>query len=51
MYELTSDGRDLLEAWSMALEQNRTILTRFLERYGELGAQPARRKGTALSFS
>jgi hypothetical protein len=36
VYALTSDGRDLLEAWAMTLELNRTILGRFLERYAQL---------------
>ena len=38
VYELTSDGRDLLESWSMTLELNRAILGRFLERYRSLVA-------------
>src|SRR5918911_189822 len=45
VYALTSDGRDLLEAWAMTLELNRMILGRFLERYVQLDAgapQPAR---------
>ncbi len=51
VYELTSDGRDLLEAWSITLDQNRAILGRFLNRYAELEAAPAPRQGTRLSIS
>jgi poly-beta-hydroxybutyrate-responsive repressor len=51
VYSLTSDGRDLLEAWSITLDQNRTILGRFLERYAELDDQPAPRDGTPLKLS
>ena len=51
VYELTSDGRDLLEAWSITLDQNRAILSRFLERYAELDAAPAPRTGTPLKLS
>ncbi len=36
VYSLTSDGRDILEAWALTLEQNRAILGRFLERYRSL---------------
>lgn len=36
VYALSSDGRDLLEAWAMTLELNRTILGRFLDRYAQL---------------
>ena len=36
VYELTSDGRDLLESWAMTLELNRAILGRFLDRFGQL---------------
>ena len=48
VYELTSDGRDLLEAWSITLDQNRTILSRFLERYAGLDTEPAPRDGIPL---
>jgi PadR family transcriptional regulator len=48
VYELTSDGRDLLEAWSITLDQNRTILSRFLERYAGLEPEPTPRGGTPL---
>ena len=49
VYSLTSDGRDLLEAWVHTLRQNRDVLARFLERFrqldptheGGLGMQPA----------
>ena len=40
VYSLTSDGRDLLEAWALTLEQNREILGRFLHRYAGLAAVP-----------
>jgi poly-beta-hydroxybutyrate-responsive repressor len=45
VYELTSDGRDLLESWAMTLDLNRAILGRFLDRYGQLdpGASPTPR--------
>jgi poly-beta-hydroxybutyrate-responsive repressor len=45
VYELTSDGRDLLESWAMTLDLNRAILGRFLDRYGQLdpGVSPAPR--------
>ncbi len=36
VYCLTSDGRDLLEAWALTLDQNRAILTSYLERYRAL---------------
>ena len=51
VYELTSDGRDLLEAWSMTLDQNRAILGRFLERYSQLEAAPAARASTPVRMS
>jgi poly-beta-hydroxybutyrate-responsive repressor len=51
VYALTSDGRDLLEAWSITLDQNRAILGRFLERYAQLEAAPAPRERTALKIS
>jgi poly-beta-hydroxybutyrate-responsive repressor len=50
VYALTSDGRDLLEAWALTLEQNRAILDQFLERFGRLGPSPAARQGTPLSI-
>ncbi len=37
VYSLTSDGRDLLGAWALTLQQNREILDQFLERYRGLG--------------
>lgn len=40
VYSLTSDGRDLLEAWAITLLQSREVLGRFLERYGRLEATP-----------
>jgi len=48
VYELTSDGRDLLESWAMTLDLNRTILGRFLDRYGQLDPElsPTPRNGT-----
>lgn len=33
VYSLTTDGRDLLEAWAFTLEHNRVILGRFIDRY------------------
>lgn len=36
VYSLTTDGRDLLEAWAFTLEQNREILGRFIDRYRRL---------------
>ena len=51
VYELTSDGRDLLEAWSITLDQNRTILSRFLDRYAQLDGAPAQRDGRPLKLS
>ncbi len=53
VYELTSDGRDLLESWAMTLDLNRAILGRFLDRYGQLdvGPPPAPRSGTRVVMS
>lgn len=45
VYSLSSDGRDLLEAWAHTLERNREILGRFLERFGELDAGPSEPRG------
>ena len=36
VYSLTADGRDLLEAWALTLEQNRDVLDRFRKRYLQL---------------
>ena len=36
VYSLTSDGRDLLDAWARTLDDNRRILTSYLERFGAL---------------
>ena len=33
VYTLTSDGRDLLDAWAHTLERNRTVLDNFLSRF------------------
>jgi len=33
VYTLTSDGRDLLEAWAHTLERNRAVLDTFLDRF------------------
>ena len=41
VYSLTTDGHDLLEAWSFTLAQNREVLGRFLERYQLLGGSRA----------
>ncbi|HLZ29963.1 MAG TPA: helix-turn-helix transcriptional regulator [Chloroflexota bacterium] len=53
VYELTSDGRDLLESWAMTLDLNRAILGRFLDRYGQLdpGLPPEPRTGTRIVMS
>src|SRR5437762_14343504 len=50
VYELTSDGRDLLESWAMTLDLNRAILGRFLDRYGHLdpGLPPTPRSANRL---
>jgi PadR family transcriptional regulator, regulatory protein PadR len=42
VYSLSSDGRDLLGAWAHTLEDNRRILSDYLERYRalELAAMP-----------
>lgn len=34
VYELTSDGRDVLASWAATLSKNRTILGHYLDRYG-----------------
>ena len=49
VYSLTTDGRDLLEAWAFTLETNREVLGRFLDRFRGLDSDPARvgREGTA----
>ena len=39
VYTLTADGRDLLQAWAQTLEENRQILTNYLERFRALEAQ------------
>lgn len=39
VYSLTSDGRDLLEAWAFTLDQNREILGQFLGRYESVGSR------------
>ena len=36
VYSLTTDGRDLLGAWALTLEQNREVLGRFLGRFRDL---------------
>jgi poly-beta-hydroxybutyrate-responsive repressor len=41
VYSLTSDGCDLLDAWALTLEQNRAILTSYLERFRALEPQTA----------
>ena len=33
IYALTSDGRDLLDAWAHTLERNRAVLDSFLSRF------------------
>ncbi|HEX2496187.1 MAG TPA: helix-turn-helix transcriptional regulator [Gaiellaceae bacterium] len=35
VYELTDEGRALLDQWASALEASQTRLQRFLDRYGE----------------
>ena len=47
VYALTSDGRDLLAAWALTLQQNRAILDQFLQRYRGLGPVEPPRLGTA----
>ncbi len=34
VYELTSDGRDVLASWAATLRKNRDILGHYLDRYG-----------------
>ena len=51
VYALTSDGRDLLESWALTLERNRAILGHFLDRFRQLGPDPAPRQGTPLTLS
>jgi poly-beta-hydroxybutyrate-responsive repressor len=51
VYALSSDGRDLLEAWARTLEANRAILDVFLERYASLDATPAPHAGVSVSVS
>ena len=46
VYSLSSDGRDLLDAWALTLEQNRQILTRYIERYRALLAPSASGQGS-----
>jgi PadR family transcriptional regulator, regulatory protein PadR len=50
VYELTSDGRDLLESWAMTLDLNRAILGRFLDRFAQLdsGLSPTPRSRTRV---
>jgi poly-beta-hydroxybutyrate-responsive repressor len=43
VYSLSSDGLDLLEAWAHTLEENRRILTSYLDRYRALEPAAARR--------
>ena len=45
VYSLSSDGRDLLDAWALTLEQNRQILTSYLERYRALMVRSASNQG------
>lgn len=51
VYNVTTDGRDLLESWAMTLELNRAILGRFLDRYGSLDetGPPQPRAGTSVT--
>jgi poly-beta-hydroxybutyrate-responsive repressor len=43
VYALTSDGRDLLDAWAHTLERNRAVLDAFLLRFrGQATDRPAR---------
>ncbi len=39
VYTITADGRDLLHAWAQTLEENRQILTDYLERFRALEAR------------
>ena len=36
-YELTDEGRQLLDAWAGALRENQALVTDFLDRYGNEG--------------
>ena len=49
VYSLTSDGRDLLEAWSLTLEKNREILGQFLSRYRRLNGATGPTEDTATA--
>jgi PadR family transcriptional regulator, regulatory protein PadR len=51
VYALSSDGRDLLEAWAHTLESQRAILDVFLRRYSGLDATPAPRAGVPVNMS
>jgi poly-beta-hydroxybutyrate-responsive repressor len=51
VYALSSDGRDLLEAWAHTLESQRAILDVFLRRYAGLDATPAPRVGVPVNVS
>lgn len=47
VYALTSDGRDLLDAWAHTLERNRAVLDSFLSRFAAHtgGAVPRSHRG------
>src|SRR5918912_997109 len=51
VYALSSDGRDLLEAWARPLEANRAILAVFLERYAHLDTTPPPSAGVPVTVS
>jgi poly-beta-hydroxybutyrate-responsive repressor len=53
VYSVTSDGRDLLEAWALTLQANRSILDRFLDRHAQLDvtASAAPRRGGTLAIA
>lgn len=50
VYALTSDGRDLLDAWAHTLERNRAVLDAFLSRFrANIGDDGGRRPDRARS--
>lgn len=47
VYALTSDGRDLLDAWAHTLERNRVVLDTFLARFRNTSADEVASRDTA----
>jgi poly-beta-hydroxybutyrate-responsive repressor len=47
VYALTSDGRDLLNAWAHTLERNRAVLDAFLSRFAAYTSAEGPRSGSA----